>query len=266
MKLGVIGAGNMATAIIQGVLRAGVVEAGDLYVSDLDAGKIERMGKLGVNAGADNGAVLHNADVIVFAVKPDVYPMVLDQASKIDGIERKLLISIAPGVTVEAVKAHFTTPVKVIRTMPNTPAMVGEGMTMLCGEAPVEEADFAAAETVFGAVGKTARLPEKLMDGAVALNGSSPAYVYLFIEAMADAAVGSGIPRALAYEAAAQSVLGSAKMVLETGQHPGALKDNVCSPAGTTIEAVKVLEEKGFRSSVIAAMDACTEKTRKMAK
>ena len=266
MKLGVIGAGNMATALVRGVRKAGVVAAGDLFVSDLDETKIEQMRALGVSAGTDNAAVLQNAEVVLFAVKPDVYPKVLAQAAAMAGAADRLYISIAPGIAIADIEKHFSAPVRVIRTMPNTPAMVGEGMTMLCGGGAACETDFAAAEAIFGAVGRTARLPEKLMDAAVALNGSSPAYVYLFIEAMADAAVGGGIPRALAYEAAAQSVLGSAKMVLETGLHPGALKDMVCSPAGTTIEAVKVLEEKGFRSAVIAAMDACTEKTRKMGK
>lgn len=265
MKLGVIGAGNMATALVQGVLKAGVVSASDLFVSDLDEAKIEQMRALGVHAGTDNVAVLQSAEVILLAVKPDVYPRVLAQAAAAGAADR-LYLSIAPGIATADMERHFSAPVRVIRTMPNTPAMVGEGMTMLCGGGEAREQDFAVAEAIFGAVGRTARLPEKLMDAAVALNGSSPVYVYLFIEAMADAAVSGGIPRALAYEAAAQSVLGSAKMVLETGLHPGALKDMVCSPAGTTIEAVKVLEEKGFRSAVIAAMDACTEKTKKMGK
>lgn len=266
MKLGVIGAGNMASAIVKGVLQAGVLMSEDVYVSDIDIKKAESMAGLKVNFSADNATVFEQADVIIFAVKPQVYPKVLDEAAKAQGISDKLLVTIAPGITIADVKSHFKQDVKVVRAMPNTSAVVGESMTVLCYEPPALEQDYACCSKIFGAVGKTAKLSENLMDAAVALNGSSPAYVYLFIEAMADAAVSGGIPRDFAYEAAAQSVLGAAKMVLETKLHPGELKDMVCSPGGTTIEAVKVLEERGFRSSVIAAMDACTKKAKNISK
>ena len=143
--------------------------------------------------------------------------------------------------------------------MPNTPAMVGEGMTAACPNAQVTKEDLDCALSILSAFGKVEVVPERLMDVVVSVSGSSPAYVFMFIEAMADAAVADGMPRAQAYQFAAQAVYGSAKMVLETGKHPGELKDMVCSPAGTTIEAVRVLEEKGFRSAVIEAMKACTE-------
>lgn len=144
--------------------------------------------------------------------------------------------------------------------MPNTPALVGEAMSVVCYENPVGEDEIEIAKTVFESIGKMCVLDEKLLNGVVALNGSSPAYVFMFIEAMADAAVRDGIPRNLAYEIAAQSVLGSAKMMLETKKHPGELKDMVCSPAGTTIDAVAALEEYGFRNAVLKAMQACTKK------
>ncbi len=255
----------MAGAILGGVLKAGLVAPDNIYVSDIDSGKANAMAALGVSFSQDNARVFENADVVILAVKPDAYPSALAALGSADAGAQKLLISIAPGITIADIKSYLGRDAKVIRTMPNTPAMVGEGMTILCGEAPADENDFLLCEKIFGAVGKTARLPEKLMNAAVALNGSSPAYVFMFIEAMADAAVGAGIPRAFACEAAAQAVLGSAKMVLETKIHPGQLKDMVCSPGGTTIEAVKVLEEKGFRAGIIAAMDACTEKTKRMA-
>lgn len=264
MKLGVIGAGNMASAIVRGVAASGKVAPGDIWVSDLDADKLAALGALGVHTSGNNADVYQNSDVLIFAVKPNIYPVVLREAAAQEGVADKLLITIAPGITIDTVKSYFSNDVQVVRTMPNTPAMVGAGMTVLCGDVP--EQAFAQAEAVFGCVGQTLRLDEKLMDGVVALNGSSPAYIFMLIEAMADAGVQGGVPRAAAYTLAAQSVLGSAKMVLETGKHPGELKDMVCSPAGTTIDAVAVLEKRGFRSSIIEAMAACTEKTKAMAK
>jgi pyrroline-5-carboxylate reductase len=155
-------------------------------------------------------------------------------------------------------------PFKLIRTMPNTPALVGEGMTGVSPNTLVEQDDLQQALELLSALGKTAVVPETMMDAVVAVSGSAPAYVFMMIEAMADGAVRLGMSRALAYKFAAQTVLGSAKMVLETGKHPGELKDMVCSPAGTTIEAVRVLEEMGFRSSLIEAMDACAEVSKKL--
>lgn len=266
MKLGVIGAGNMASAIVRGVAASGNVEAADIWVSDLDAEKLDALKTLGVHTTKSNAEVLAHSDTVIFAVKPNIYPAVLKEAAAQPGIVDKLLITIAPGITIDAVKSYFNGNVSVIRTMPNTPAMVGAGMTVMSAQGDVPDGAFARAELVFGCVGKTMRLDEKLMDAVVAINGSSPAYIFMLIEAMADAGVQGGVPRAAAYELAAQSVLGSAKMVLDTGKHPGELKDMVCSPGGTTIDAVAVLEKAGFRSSIIEAMAACTEKTKAMAK
>ena len=160
----------------------------------------------------------------------------------------------------------FGKPVKIVRTMPNTPALVGEGITGVCKNELVTEEELSYICKIFSGFGKAEVLSEKLMDVVVSVSGSSPAYVFLFIEAMADAAVADGMPRAQAYKFAAQAVYGSAKMVLETGKHPGELKDMVCSPGGTTIEAVRVLEEKGFRSSVIEAMKACVKVAKELGK
>ena len=153
---------------------------------------------------------------------------------------------------------------KLVRTMPNTPAMVGEGMMGICPAATVTEEELQAVCELCSGFSRTEIVTENLMDVVVSVSGSAPAYVFMFIEAMADAAVADGMPRKSAYKFAAQAVLGSAKMVLETGMHPGELKDMVCSPGGTTIEAVRVLEEKGMRSAVIEAMKACTKKSRDM--
>ena len=161
-------------------------------------------------------------------------------------------------------KSSLAKKVKLVRCMPNTPALVGEGMTGVCCNEEVSDAEMQDVLKILESCGKAEMLPERLIDVVVSVSGSSPAYVFMFIEAMADAAVADGMPRAQAYRFAAQAVLGSAKMVLETGKHPGELKDMVCSPGGTTIEAVRVLEEKGMRSAVIEAMKACVKKGREM--
>ena len=178
--------------------------------------------------------------------------------------EGQIFISIAPGKTLQWLGEHLGMHTKVIRTMPNTPAMVGEGMTALCVNELVTEKETELAVKLCDTFGKTEVIPEHLMDAVVGVSGSSPAYVFMFLEAMADAAVADGMPRAQAYKFAAQSVLGSAKLMLETGKHPGELKDMVCSPAGTTIQAVRVLEEKGLRSAVIEAQTACVKKAKGM--
>ena len=178
--------------------------------------------------------------------------------------ESQIIVTIAPGKTMEWLETKFGKQVKLIRCMPNTPALVGEGITAACSNSYVTKKELDYVVSILKGFGKCEVIPEHLMDVVVSVSGSSPAYVFMFIEAMADAAVADGMPRALAYEFAAQAVLGSAKMVLETGKHPGELKDMVCSPGGTTIEAVRVLEQKGMRSAVIEAMKACTKKAKGM--
>lgn len=173
----------------------------------------------------------------------------------------QIIVTIAPGKTLAWLGERLG-DVKIVRTMPNTPALVGEGITGVCKNNLVTEDEFAYVLKLLSSFGLAEAIPESLMDAVVSVSGSSPAYVFLFIEAMADAAVADGMPRAQAYKFAAQAVLGSAKMVLETGKHPAELKDMVCSPAGTTIEAVRVLEEKGFRGAVMDAMKACTAKAK----
>ncbi len=176
----------------------------------------------------------------------------------------ELIITIAAGISVADMEEWLGDDVKVIRTMPNTPALVGEAMSAVCPNKNVSEEELQYCIKIFESFGDCEVLEEKYFDGFIAVAGSSPAYVFMFIEAMADGAVKLGIPRAKAYKMAAQSVLGSAKMVLETGKHPGELKDMVCSPAGTTIDAVVELEKLGFRNSVIQAMDKCAEKSKNM--
>ena len=175
-----------------------------------------------------------------------------------------MIVSIAAGKTIAAIEDSFGKPVKLVRAMPNTPALVGESMSALCVNQNVTPEELKEVQALFNSFGKSEVISESLMDAVIGVSGSSPAYVYMFIEAMADAAVADGMPRAQAYKFAAQSVYGSAKMVLETGKHPGELKDAVCSPAGTTIEAVAALEAGGFRNTVISAQRACSQKSRDM--
>ena len=199
-----------------------------------------------------------SAEVLVLSVKPQFYADTIAEIRD-SMTEKQLVITIAPGKTLKWLGEQFGKEMKIIRTMPNTPAMVGEGMTAACPNEFVTDEELGYALKILGAFGKVEIVPERIMDAVVAVSGSSPAYVFMLIEAMADAAVMEGMPRTQAYKFAAQAVYGSAKMVLETGKHPGELKDMVCSPAGTTIGAVRILEEKGFRSAVIEAMKACAD-------
>ena len=204
------------------------------------------------------------AGILFLAVKPIFFPEVIAEIK--DAVKTDtLIISIAAGRNLQYLKDAFGRPeLKLIRCMPNTPALVLEGCTGVCIGENVTEDETEQVLSLLRSFGIASVVPERLMDVVVGVSGSSPAYVFMFIEAMADEAVAAGMPRKQAYEFAAQSVLGSAKMVLETGKHPGELKDMVCSPGGTTIQAVRVLEEKGMRAAVMDAMDACIEKSKCM--
>lgn len=255
--IGFIGMGNMGYAMLKCLLNE---FKNEIVFSCPDVARCEQItSETGVKYEKNNADCATNAKYIILAVKPQVYDEVLNDI-KDSLTDESILISLAPGITIGEVKAKLNKNVKVVRIMPNTPVLVGEGMTALCyEESEFESTELANIEKIFSSCGKTVKLPEKLMNTAVCASGSSPAYVYMFIEALADGAVKYGIARNDAYKMAAQTVLGAAKMVLETGEHPGKLKDNVCSPGGTTIKAVAALEEYGFRNSVIKATDACYE-------
>lgn len=264
MKLGFIGCGNMATAMMKGIIGNHIVAKEDIIGADLSKECLSKAEKeLGINVTSDNKEVAKNAEVLVLSVKPQFYESVISEIKEIV-TEKQLIVTIAPGKTLEWLSTQFGKKVKIVRTMPNTPALVGEGITAACYNENVEKEELEKVVSILEGFGKCEVISEHLMDVVVSVSGSSPAYVFMFIEAMADAAVADGMPRAQAYEFAAQAVLGSAKMVLETGKHPGELKDMVCSPGGTTIEAVRVLEEKGMRSAVFEAMKACTRKAKGM--
>ena len=263
MKLGFIGTGNMAGAIMGGIIKNQIFRPEEIIGADIsEAGREKTKEAYGIEVTGDNRKAA-DSEVLILSVKPQYYA---DAIAEIKDCVRddQLVITIAPGKTLAWLEEQFGKPVKIVRTMPNTPALVGEGMTAACVNQYVTEEEKAYALKILSSFGKVELVPEHLIDAVVAVSGSAPAYVFMFIEAMADAAVAEGMPRAQAYEFAAQAVYGSAKMVLETGKHPGELKDMVCSPGGTTIEAGRVLEEKGLRSAVIEAMRACADVSRRL--
>ena len=264
MKIGFIGCGNMATAMVRGILKGQKALPEEILVSRRHMEPLQQLQQeLGIGITTDNKEVAAFSDVLFLAVKPQFYTETIREIRDVVR-ENTIVVSIAPGKTLDWLTEQFGRPMKLVRTMPNTPAMVGEGMMGICPAATVTEEELQVVRELCSGFSRTEMVTENLMDVVVSVSGSAPAYVFMFIEAMADAAVADGMPRKSAYTFAAQAVLGSAKMVLETGMHPGELKDMVCSPGGTTIEAVRVLEEKGLRSAVIEAMKACTKKCRDM--
>lgn len=264
MKIGFIGLGNMATAIIGGMLKKGIAEGKDIIGSDKsDVMMIKAHSQYGIGTAPGNAQVAEQADYLFLAVKPQFLGEVLKEISGAVS-EKTVIISIVAGKSVSWITEGLGKEVKIVRCMPNTPALVGEGCTAMCPNSLVTAEEKEIVKKILGAFGTVSEVTENMIDVVVGISGSSPAYVFMFIEAMADAAVLAGMPRKQAYEMAAQAVLGSAKMVLETGKHPGELKDMVCSPGGTTIEAVKVLEEMGLRAAVMDAVEACIEKSKNL--
>ena len=264
MKLGFIGTGNMASAIMGGIIKNQLISADEIIGADVYASSREKAKEqFGIHVTADNHEVVENADVVVLSVKPQFYEEVICEIRDFVRADQ-IVITIAPGKTLAWLAEKFDKGVKLVRTMPNTPALVGAGMTAMCPNEHMTEEEINYVRMLLGSFGRVEIVTERLMDTVVSVSGSSPAYVFMMIDAMADAAVSGGMPRTQAYQFAAQAVMGSAKMVLETGKHPGELKDMVCSPRGTTIEAVRTLEECGFRSAVIEAMKVCEEKSKSM--
>lgn len=262
-KIGFIGCGSMANAMIGGILSSGALKPEDIVASNPTLPKLEKAKEKFRIDVTQNNREAARSEILVLAVKPQFYSAVIEEISD-DVPENTVVVTLAPGKTLEKLQDMFGRDLKIIRTMPNTPALVREGMTALCPSKMVTEEELGRVRRLFDSFGRSEVVSEAMMDAVVAVSGSSPAYVFLLIEAMADAAVMGGMPREKAYTFAAQAVLGSAKMVLETGKHPGELKDMVCSPAGTTIDAVAALEQEGFRGAVIDAMRACMEKSRSM--
>lgn len=261
-KIGFIGMGNMGKAILLGALKEFSKEDIIFSAKTLETKK-KIFEETGVEYADSNAECANRSKYLILAVKPQVYDGVLN------GIRNMLtpdhvIISLAPGKTIEQLKINLGKDKRIVRVMPNTPAMIGEGMTSIsCQKDEFSDIELQMLEKIFGACGKAEFVDEKLINAVICASGSSPAFVYMFIEALADSAVRYGMPRKQAYMFAAQAVRGAASMVLETGEHPGILKDNVCSPAGTTIAGVAALEEYGLRNAVLKAAEAtykkCTE-------
>ena len=259
-----LGTGNMAEALLKGLLRDGTATAEEIVCAEPRPERREEIANLyGVEVTGDNRAAVAAADLILLSVKPQVIDALLTEiAPSVDA--RKLVISIAAGVPISVLSRRLLPGARVIRTMPNTPALVGAGATAISRGPHATDADLAAARSLFEAVGSVVEVPESLLDAVTGLSGSGPAYVFLAIEALADGGVKAGIPRAAALSLAAQTVMGAARLVLETGQHPAVLKDQVTSPGGTTIAGVQALEARGFRAALMEAVEAAARRSREL--
>jgi pyrroline-5-carboxylate reductase len=264
LTIGFLGAGKMATALAQGFVKAGFVTPKQIIASDTSEAASGAFAKeVGAKTTAFNPDVMKFADVIILAVKPDQVAGVLSEI-RADFTEKHLLISIAAGVTIAKLEAGLGTGARVIRVMPNTPALVGASASAFAAAKAALPADVEIAQKLFSAVGVAFQVKETLLDAVTGLSGSGPAYVYLFIEGLSDGGVAAGLPREIATKLAAQTVLGAAKMGLETGMHPGTLKDMVTSPGGTTIEGLHELEKGKIRGTVISAVRAAADKSKKL--
>lgn len=262
LNIGVIGVGNMGYSIIKGIVSTG--NGDNITVIDIDQEKVNNIAKeFNVFPTADKRELMKKSDIIILAIKP-FYMVGLLEDIKEYIEDRHILVSIAAGVSIKDISSIVGYDKKIVRLMPNTPAQIQEGMTAMSFNENIEEADKRSIQYILDSIGKSTEIKEDLMHAYTGISGSLPAYVYMFIEAVADGGVLEGIPRDKCYEIIAQTVKGSAEMVLQTKKHPAQLKDEVCSPAGTTIEAVKILEEKGFRSALIEAVQACSEKSKIM--
>ena len=263
-RLAFLGAGAMAQALVRGLINAQVYAPGDIVTfSPSNARARDLAEELGVGAATSSANAVENAEIIVLAMKPHQLGAALQSLREIVA-PPQLVVSVLAGASTSRIEACFDANVAVVRAMPNTPSLVGAGAAAICGGAHASDADLAKARALFEAVGVCVTIPESQMDAVVGVSGSGPAYVFAFIEAMADGGVRAGLPRALAQQLAAQTVMGAAKMLLESGEHPGVLKDRVASPGGTTIAALHELERGAFRGTVMNAVVAASDRSREL--
>ncbi len=264
LSIGFIGAGKMASALAKGFVRAGCAAADQIVASDVvEEARAVFEREVGARTSATNPEVVRNASVVILAVKPDQIVAVLDEIRPFL-TDSHLVLSIAAGVTLKKLEEVLFEGARVIRVMPNTPALVGMSASAYSTGEWATRDDAATAHQLLSSVGEVYEVKEKLLDAVTGLSGSGPAYIYMLIEALSDGAVAAGLPRHIALRLAAQTVMGSAKMVLESGMHPGALKDMVTSPGGTTIEGVHELEKAGFRGAVMNAVRAAADKSKRL--
>ncbi len=263
-RLGFLGSGNMAEALIRGIVARDLWPKKQIIASDVSSSRLALIdSELGVATTSDNRQVVTGSDMIIVATKPAQVPELLSGVADVVTSD-KLIVSIAAGVTLTTIQSLLPKGIPVIRAMPNTPALVLSGMSCLSAGASADESHLAAALKLFSGVGEALVVDEAHLDAVTALSGSGPAYLFLVIEALSDAGVRAGLPRKVAEKLSAQTVLGAARMVLETGRHPGELKDMVASPGGTTIEGLAVLESKGIRGAFIEAVDAAYRRSREL--
>lgn len=263
MTIGFIGAGRMAQAMSRGFISKGVVKPHKIMASDTVPQILDCIKEQGVRISRSNLEIVENSDLIIIAVKPHVVsPILQEVSSKVT--REKLFLSIAAGVTLETLEKNLPSQTRVIRAMPNTPALVQTGATVIAPGSSVLQGDRELIQGLFRTIGICEVGTEEQLDAVTGLSGSGPAYGFLAIESLADGGVKMGLPRDLAQKLAAQTLLGAAKMVLESGKHPGQLKDEVCSPGGTTIAAIHKLEETGFRSSLITAVETATNRAKEL--
>lgn len=265
-RIAFIGGGNMAEALIKGMLAAGTMPPDRVMVSDISAERLEHLRTTyGIIVLKNNREAIGEPGILVLCVKPQVMEKVLAELGPAVH-ENTLIISVAAGVTISAIEKALGGPHRVVRVMPNTPALVLAGAAALAPGKNATQADLAAAQEILSSVGRAVVVEERLMDAVTGLSGSGPAYVFTFIEALADAGVEAGLTRQLALELSAQTVLGAAKMVVETKEHPGKLRDMVTSPGGTTIAGLHALEEGNFRATVMNAVVAATARSKELGK
>ncbi|MFK7986993.1 MAG: pyrroline-5-carboxylate reductase [Sandaracinaceae bacterium] len=263
-KIAFVGAGNMAGAIIKGLVQGGSCEADAVWAVDIRPARLEELTEThGVRTGADLEEACRWADVVVLSTKPQSFDRVLPAVGAVVDAET-LVVSVAAGVTVAAIERHLPPGCPVVRTMPNTPALVQAGATAIAAGTHASADDVAVVQRVFDSVGITVVLEEALLDAVTGLSGSGPAYLFLIIEALSDAGVKVGLHRQAAQTLAAQTVLGSAQLLLDTGEHPGRLKDMVTSPGGTAIAGLHTLEAGGLRTTLINAVEAATGRSKEL--
>jgi pyrroline-5-carboxylate reductase len=264
-KWGFIGGGNMAEAIIKGMISGGTAPAAIIVAEPLETRRRHLTEKYAVTTTTDSAGWADSCSTIVLAVKPQ---MAADVCAVLKGqiSGNQLLISIMAGITCKSIEGYFAGAVRVVRVMPNTPALVLAGAAAITGGSYATVDDLAATEALFAQIGCSCRLDEKLMDAVTGLSGSGPAYVLTFIEALADGGVKQGLPRDAALQLAVQTVLGTAKLLAETGEHPGSLRDKVTSPGGTTIAGLHALEKGSFRATVMNAVEAATLRSKELGK
>jgi pyrroline-5-carboxylate reductase len=260
LKIGCLGAGAMAEALLTGLVKSGI-PAGGLFASDIHRQRLEYLQKkLGVNPADDNRRLVEIADVVVLSVKPHIVSAVLAETGKLFRTGQTL-ISIAAGVPIKYIEGFLSEPVGIVRVMPNTPCLVGAGASALCAGRHAREEDLRRAKAIFSAVGRVAEVGEELLDAVTGLSGSGPAYMFMILDALTDAGLRAGLSREVAFLLSAQTMLGAAKMALESGEHPARLKNLVTTPAGTAIEGIFALEEGGLRRTLMRAVSEAARRS-----